>query len=301
MPIKDIFLAVFVVGLWSGVLIVQKLSSSFIALDFFNLMRFAICIPLLFFVKKPKTSMGALSITTIFWTVLSIFFMGLAFQKGIGAGLFSLVYQTCTFFALLFSFWLLKEKPKLYQVIGMSISFLGIILLCRCSFPESFLNIGLLYALLCALSWGMGTTLIKKFHLTSDLSTNVWLAALSVFPLLALTYFQMGSSQFANAFDQLSLEVLASIVYCAYGATLLGGCLWFGLLKKHPNYLITPFMLLMPPLSCLLSYIFLGEEFTFPEILAFMVVLLGIAINQDALGSFFSVSPKPSPVEQERE
>jgi len=276
-------IALSVIFLWSANLIVQKWLCQEISLDFCNLLRFLSCVPLLFFFRKPPVLLFKLLLVTVFWNVLNFFFIGLSLHNGIGAGIFSVVYQTCTFFGVLFCYLLIKEVPKTHQLVGMIISFTGVILLFRDSFSNQVDMTGLLFVLLAAISWGIGVTLIKKYELSSEFSTNVWIASVAVIPMFGVTYLHGGSDIIQSSIEVLSFKIMMGILFAAYGAVLLAGCIWFRLLKKYPSTLIMPFMLLLPPMSCILSYFLLGERFTLLQISASLVILVGILVNQNIL------------------
>lgn len=280
---RDFFIALTVILFWSINLVIQKVFCQKISLEFFNLIRFFCCIPLIFFVKKPSIEIFKLIILALFWNVFSFFLIGLSLQAGTGVGTISVVYQTCSFFGIFFCYLIIKEIPKINQIAGMILAFLGILLLFNDSISHRTSTLGLFYILLAAMSWGLGVTLFKKFKLRSDLSMNVWLASLSFVPMTGIAYLKGGIPLLQESFHALSVEIMLGILFASYGATLLAGYIWFYLLKKYPSSLITPFMLLLPPFSCIMSYIFLSERFTLLQILGFLVIFLGIIINQNII------------------
>lgn len=285
MQLIDVAVALLAILFWSANLIVIKMASVHVPLEFFNFMRFACCIPFLFFIKKPEVALSKIVMVALFWYVLNFFFMGLGLHYGMGAGVVSVLYQTCSFFGIFFCYLLMKEVPKSYQIFGMLLAFIGIVLL----FNDSFVNtnnisaLGMLYILLAAICWGIGIALIKKYQLASDFSTNVWLATCAALPMAGMVFLRGGSEAFFGSFQALSSALIAQIVFAALGPTLLAGCLWFHLLRKYQNSMVTPFIFLLPPISFIFSYLLLDERYSLLQLFAFLVILMGILLNQNLL------------------
>lgn len=285
MQFGDVVLALLSILLWSANLIVIKIASMNVPLEFFNFMRFACCIPFIFFIKKPQIVFSKILIVAIFWYVLNFFFMGLALHYGLGAGVVSVVYQSCCFFGVFFCYLLMNEIPKPNQIFGMLLAFIGILFL----FNDSFANshnlsvLGLVFILLAALCWGFGIALIKKYKLAADLSTNIWLATYAALPMAGIVFLRGGYQAFTDSIQAISPILIFEILFAVLGPTILAGCFWFRLLKKYPSSIVTPFIFLLPPISFIFSYFFLDERYSLLQFFAFMVILAGILLNQNLL------------------
>jgi O-acetylserine/cysteine efflux transporter len=279
MSFKDISIALLVISLWALNFIVLKKAGEEISLTLFNFMRFLCFIPLLFIFKKPKIAFYKLILTSLFWNVLTLFFMGVGLQQGVSVGIASVVYQTCSFFGVIFCYLLIKEVPKYSQIFGMLISFWGVTLLFKDYFSITNNVSSVIYILAAAVSWGFGNSLFKKYQLSSDVSTTVWLSSIAALPTGIFAYLQQGNLVLEQSVNFLSFSSLMYIMFAAYGATLLAGCCWIKLLKKNPGANVISFMLLLPPISCMLSYLFLNEKYTLLQFTAFLIILFGLSIN----------------------
>ncbi|WP_338453727.1 DMT family transporter [Candidatus Bealeia paramacronuclearis] len=71
------------------------------------------------------------------------------------------------------------------------------------------------------------------------------------------------------------------MLFAAYGSTLLSNYLWLGVVQRVTASTVTPFMLLLPIFSVILSYLFMGEIPTGLQILAGSVILLGVMVSQN--------------------
>ena len=279
MKFRHVLAALFVIFLWATNLLILKAVCTDIPLELFNLLRFVACLPLLLFFRKPPSNVSKLMLISFFWNALNVFLMGLGLKHGAGVGVGSVVFQTCSFFGILFCFLLSRELPKIYQLVGMIVSFLGIILLFSHTMDSGLSIMGPLLILFAAISWGFGLALIKKYKISPDLSTSVWLSVVSVLPMAFLTYTLCEYSAIESALSGLSMQMILGILFAAYGSTLLGGCIWFWLLKQYTSASVAPFMLLLPVLSCFMSYVFLDEQFTPLQFLSFFIIVFGVAIN----------------------
>lgn len=290
---KDILIVLFVIFVWSINLVIQKIFSHKISLDFFNLLRFLSCVPLLLVFKRPSIAFLKILSVSLFWNVLTFFFVGLSLHAGTNIGTVSFVYQTCAFFGIFFCFLLLKEIPSIAQIIGIVISFSGVALLFSHALSESSAGMnqieGVIFTLFAAMSWGMGATLIKKFKIPSDLNTNIWITGVATLPMLGMIYGNHDNIFWEKSYSALSSEILLGALYAGYVANLLGNCLWLSLLKKYPSSLVAPFMLLLPFFSSLISYCFLEEKFTTLQLSAFLIIALGLAINQNLFNYLFKI------------
>ena len=285
MKFRHFLAAVFVIFLWAVNLLILKTVCTEIPLELFNSLRFVACLPLLLFFRKPPSNVLKLIIISFFWNALNVFLMGLGLKHGAGVGVVSVVFQTCSFFGILFCFLLSRERPKGYQILGMIVSFLGIILLFSHTIDSGLSMMGPLLILFAAISWGFGLALIKKYKIAPDLSTSVWLSAVSILPMAFLTYTMCEYSAIESALSGISIQVVLGILFAAYGSTLLTGCIWFWLLKQYESAAVAPFMLLLPVLSCFMSYVFLDEQLTRLQLLSFFIIVFGVAINLNVFRS----------------
>ncbi len=72
---------------------------------------------------------------------------------------------------------------------------------------------------------------------------------------------------------------LSSVLFIAYGSTLVGYGLWAVLLGRHPASLVAPFSLLVPIVGFASAALLLGEIVTPSEIAGSVLVLAGLLLN----------------------
>ncbi len=285
MRFQDVMIALIAVFFWSGNLIVQKAICQDFNLDFFNVLRFLCCVPALLFFKKPPNSVFKIMFIGLFWNVLPFFFMSLSLNSGTEAGIAAVIFQTCALFGILFSWLMVKEVPKKHQLIGMSISLCGVVLMGSHLFASKISILGLCFSLLGAASWGLGIGFIKKYNILYDFSFTIWLAGISLFPMLLIMLAKGGTPLIIQSSSEFTWPVVGAIIYAVVFATLIATYYWFQLIKKYDTASVSPFMMFLIPMSCLMSYAFLGEKMTFMQLTSCIIIFCGILVNQNIMGT----------------
>ena len=169
-----------------------------------------------------------------------------------------LLVQTEVPFGVIFAFFLLKEKPTLRSLIGISIAFIGVYVLTGSpNLDGKFFGIGLV--VLGSAVWALGQVMVKP--LSKDLNPLLLVAWLALFsgPILIT---------FSSLFDGNSIEYLKNASFESWMiAIYLGfimqpityGCFYY-VLKNNPLYKVLPIVTMGIPLTGLLAAIFLLEE-----------------------------------------
>ena len=77
----------------------------------------------------------------------------------------------------------------------------------------------------------------------------------------------------------ISPQALFSVLFIAYGSTLMGYGAWAVLLGRHPASLIAPFSLLVPVVGFAAAFVFLGEQVSGLEITGSLLIFAGLVLN----------------------
>ncbi len=278
MNLPYICLALLVTILWGGNFSVMKMGIMDTPPLIVALFRFLIVVPLIPFFPRPTSS----------WkTILSIgFCMGtmisasvLAIHWGVSAGLCGLFFQTQVFLIVLLGIFFLKEKPTLNNWIGMSVGFLGILLIAL-EIRGSVSLSGVSIILVGALAIACVSIILRRVKEENMTSLMVWSSLGAAPPILALAGFMHGYDLLLSSTLQLSWRSIFSILYMALAAGIAGNTLWGLLLKKYPVALVAPFAMLVPVLALLFSYIFFGETLNSIGILGTLLIIGGLVINE---------------------
>lgn len=280
MSLKDTFIAIFVVFLWATSLIVQKIALGHISIYILNFLRLVSVVPLLLLYPKPSNSIFKYFLAGFFWNALNWLFLGFGLKSGVGPGLSSFLMQTNVLFGVLFCFLFLREKVTFIEMVGMAVAFLGAYLLTQARYGHT-VNIPLLGVcsiLISAVCWGIGFTLLKKFKIGAGMGDNVWLSVISIPSLMTIPFMIEGPEKALYNFTHLSYTGVLCSIYVGLVSTVWAGYLWLNLAQRVSSLKQTPFMLLLPVFTCILSALLLNETLTPHQMAAGFVILLGVFI-----------------------
>lgn len=280
MSLKDTFIAIFVIFLWATSLIVQKIALGHISIYILSFLRLVSVVPLLLIYPKPPNFISRYFLAGFFWNALNWLFLGFGLKSGVGPGLSSFLMQTNVLFGVLFCSLFLREKVTFIEMIGMAVAFLGAYLLTQARYGNTtdMPFLGIASILISAVCWGIGFTLLKKFKIGAGMGDNVWLSVISIPSLMGIPFIIEGPQEAIYNFTHLSYVGILCSIYVGLVSTVWAGYLWLSLAQRVSSLKQTPFMLLLPVFTCLLSALFLHETLTLSQIAAGSIILLGVFI-----------------------
>ena len=229
-------------------------------------------------VIRPPRAPAAL--VAAFGLALGIGQFGLLFtaiRLGMPAGLSSLLIQMQVPFTVALAWIVLKERPRVLQVIGGTVALLGVaaVALGRAGGAPAgpvLLVVG------AALSWASANIVAKRIGRVDMLALMVWGSLATTPPLLALSLIVEGSDA-VRALTHPDWVTSASIAFQAYPTQLLAFGLWSRLLTRYPAAAVTPFALLVPVAGILSTHLVLGEPLSADILAGGSLILFGIALS----------------------
>ncbi|MBP2474537.1 O-acetylserine/cysteine efflux transporter [Crossiella equi] len=249
----------------------------------FSALRFlAAALPALLFVGSPRVAWR--------WVLLMGFGLGVVkfgllfggMHAGMPAGLSSLVLQSQVLFTVLFAALLLKERPTPMRLVGTGIAVGGMVLVAVDHGTTSPLG-ALLMVVGAAATWSLTNIVLRKAAPPDMLRFMVWVSAVPVLPLFALSAAFEGVDTGLAALAHVDLAGVGAVLYVAWAATLLGFGIWGFLLRVYPANLVAPFSLLVPVFGMSSAALFLGERLTALRVGAAVLVILGVALASGVL------------------
>ena len=239
-------------------------------------LRFSLAsLVLVWFVPIPRSQLKQ-----IFW----ISFVGSTLQYGmtftglsmLDASLAIIIIHLEVPFSVLLAAIVLKDKPGIQRILGMLISFAGIVLIAG----QPSLS-GQLYAILLtaagAMMWAVGQVMVKRLkNPPSGFALTAWIGVFSG-PQMILGSFIFEDSQL-ESLSNASWIGWGVILYLALIMTVLGYGIWYSVLSRNPVSKVMPVMLLLPVFTIASSMFFLGEH---PSLMIFMgaaVVIGGVSM-----------------------
>ncbi len=216
----------------------------------------------------------------IFW----ISFVGSTLQYGltftglsmIDASLAIIIIHLEVPFAVLLAALFLKDKPGKQRIIGMMISFTGIVLIAgQPSLQGQMLAI--LLTTSGALMWAVGQIMVKRLeNPPSGFALTAWIGVFSG-PQMILGSFIFEESQL-QSLAQASWIGWGVLLYLAIIMTALGYGIWYRVLSRNPVSKVMPVMLLLPVFTIISSMLLLEEHPATITFLGGTVVLGGVSM-----------------------
>ncbi|WP_316357224.1 EamA family transporter [Devosia sp.] len=278
MPLRDIALALGVVLIWGINFVAIKWGVDEISPFLLTGLRYLGCaLPAVFFIRKPNVGWPILIAYGFTVGVLQFGFLFTAVRLGMPAGLASLVMQMQVFFTMALAVLLLGDRPSPLQLGGAAIALVGLGTIGAEHIGGAVL-VPLLLTLVAACFWAISNIVTKRAGKIDMLAFVVWGSLVPPLPMLALSLLLDGPQALGDLVS-ISPQALFSVLFIAYGSTLVGYGAWAVLLGRHPASLIAPFSLLVPVVGFAAAFIFLGEQVSALEVAGSLLIFVGLLLN----------------------
>ena len=224
----------------------------------------------------PKSFLKKIFIASLIANTLqySITYTGL---NMIDASAAVLLVQMEVPFGVIFAYFMLKEKPTIRSIIGISTAFIGVYILTGTpNLDGKFFGAALV--VLGSGIWALGQVLVKPLSKEiNPLALVAWLALFSGPILIGLSATFDGNT--INYFKTASLNSWIIAIYLGFiMQPITYGCFYY-VLKNNPIYKVLPIVTMGIPLTGLLAAIFLlGEEPTKELFIGGVIILVGVVM-----------------------
>lgn len=239
--------------------------------------RFFLVGLLAFVVPKPKISWAWLVAIGMMLLGLQFAFLFMSIANGMPAGMASVVVQNQVFITILIAAFL-GEKPGKYEIGGILVGFLGLMIITS-SVDGSMSFLGLTLALLASLSWAIGNILVRRSGSNDMFSVIIWASLVPVLPLFVASLLIEKPESALVIWNHLSLEGAISILFIVLASTIFGYGSWAHLLRLYRPSVVTPFALLIPPVGMISASFVFGEQFTRERLVGTALIMLGLIIG----------------------
>ncbi|MFJ8074825.1 EamA family transporter [Streptomyces sp. NPDC096176] len=274
-----IVLAALVAAVWGVNFVVIEIGLDRFPPLLFSALRFlAAALPAAFLVGRPKVAWKWILAVGL---VLGVAKFGLLFtgmDQGAPAGLSSLILQSQAVFTALFAFAALGERPGRVRILGMAGALAGIAVAAIDEGASGPL-LGFVLVIAAAACWGVSNVLTRKASPPDALNYMVWVSAVPVLPLLALSLLMEGAERDLDALRSLDRTGVGVILYVAWITTIFGFGAWGWLLRRHPASSVAPFSLLVPVFGMSSAYLILGEPVSPLRWCAAALLVGGVALT----------------------
>lgn len=205
-----------------------------------------------------------------------LLFFGMVY--GMPPGIASVTMQTQAFFTILIAALILRDVPTAKQLVGIGISFLGLVLI-GLSVGADLTYLGLGLTLGGALSWAVGNVLVKRIGNVDMLSLVVWASLVPPLPALAVSALIDDQASLVTAVANASWMSIWSALYLGLVATVFAYAIWGKLLRDYSTALVVPFALLAPCAGAVSSAIVFGERFGTLRSAGMGLILIGLVLT----------------------
>ncbi len=188
-----------------------------------------------------------------------------------------LLVQTEVPFGVLFAYFMLKEKPTIRSLIGITIAFVGVYILTGSPNLEGKF-LGIFLTILGSAIWALGQVLVKPLSKEiAPLTLVAWLAIFSGPILIFLSAILDGNT--VNYIKSANFNSWAIAFYLGFFMQpVTYGCFYY-VLKNNPLYKVLPIVTMGIPLTGLLAAILLlGEKPTTELYLGGFIILIGVIL-----------------------
>lgn len=194
---------------------------------------------------------------------------GLEYLPG---GLFSVVVYCQPVLIGVFAWLWLGEKMTILKFTGLLVGFFGILAISADSLTGAISVVGIIMALLAALSWALGVIYVKKVGKRVD---SMWMVSLQF--LIGGAALLAGGSFFEDASD--IIWNLPYFIGLGFGATLgvpMAFVIYFHLINNGEASKVAAFTFLVPLIAVLAGAVFMGEEVTNTLAAGLCLIILSI-------------------------
>ena len=188
-----------------------------------------------------------------------------------------LLVQTEVPFGVLFAYFMLKEKPTIRSLIGITIAFVGVYILTGSPNLEGKF-LGIFLTILGSAIWALGQVLVKPLSKEiAPLTLVAWLAIFSGPILIFLSAILDGNT--VNYIKSANFNSWVIAFYLGFFMQpVTYGCFYY-VLKNNPLFKVLPIVTMGIPLTGLLAAILLlGEKPTTELYLGGFIILIGVIL-----------------------
>ncbi len=237
-----------------------------------QLMVLIICLPFLKIVEGKMRELVVLGLLSgaMFYIVVNI---SLSVSDNIGA--LAIAGQLGAPFSLILAVIILKEKIARYRIIGMALSFVGVVVLV---FDPAAVDeqLGIALTIVASLIWAICSLIQRRLQGVKVLTIYAWVGLVGATILLPIAWITEPAA--FGRVHALPLSAFGWILFSALGSTVIGQGAMSYLIQRHPVSTVVPLSLATPVISVVAAAWWFGTQLTPVMIAGGLIVMAGIAI-----------------------
>ncbi|ARU47624.1 drug/metabolite exporter YedA [Sulfurospirillum diekertiae] len=220
--------------------------------------------------------------TTIIGTLLLLGGNGLVViaERSIPSSIAAIIIATVPLWMIVMG-WLMKiqSKPNISTLFGTLIGFLGVAILMYPSHQENlhFDTGGLLFTLLAAILWSLGSIYSQKAILPSSTMLSTAMQMVTGGAVLVIVGTLTGEWQHLDP-EAFSSRSLMAVLYLIFIGSLLGFSAYVWLLKNVSPYLASTYAFVNPIVALFLGYFFADEVMSIKSLIATVLIISAVVM-----------------------
>jgi O-acetylserine/cysteine efflux transporter len=279
MKARDVFLAVAVAAVWGFNFVVIHVGLEHLPPLAFSALRFGLAaLPAVFFVPRPALAWQWIVAVGLILGVVKFSLLFAGMNAGMPAGLSSVVLQAQAIFTLVFATVLLRERPRVAQLLGLAVAAAGIALMAWRLGPDRP-PAAFALVLAAAVAWSLSNVVMRKAAPANMLSFMVWVSLVAAPVLVVLSLLFEGPDRDLAALRSLDLTSIGALVYIAGVSTLAGFGAWGALIRRYGASTVAPFSMLVPMFGITFGILFLHESPQASDVIGSALVVGGVLLG----------------------
>lgn len=216
----------------------------------------------------------------IFLFIFGLFNMALFFgfwsigEETEPASLSSIIIYTYPIITMVFARIILSDKLNKYKIISVLLGFSGMVIIFSGQLLIKF-NIGLLYLLIGAISFSIGTVFMKKYLININSITINFIQTLYALPVIFLWSFITEKINYYN----FNIYFILIIFYMGIFGTGIAYLIYINAYKNSNVSSIASYFFLVPAFSVIFSIIILNEINSYYTYTGFLIIGIGIYLT----------------------
>lgn len=276
MTFRHFLVVLLVITIWAFNVIAIKVGVTELPPLFMTLLRFvvvAVIVVPFTRVNKEQFKSVAIQAFTFGFLHFSLLFVGTQYTD---AGTAAVLVQLGTPFAMILAVIFLQEKLRFIQVMGISLSFVGVF--CLSGSPSSSSHLALALLIISAIGWAITNIIVKRSPKIHPLTMAGWMSFLAI-PIVGLSTLLVEHEQI-NMLMNASWKGWFAVFYSAIASSILAYSLWYWLLKIYPVNKVVPYSLLNPVFAIFLGYWLLDDSLNVYKLIGAALIIGGTFVAQ---------------------